>query len=163
MLYKLCTRVPPTTHQHVPLSLPLCRSPTSSTSHRYLPLPLPLATHPPLPPLPPGVESGSKLRMRGSGNAGRRGGPPGDLFVTVKVKDHPRGLRRSGGTVYSDLELDVVQAMRGCSRTVETVHGDVDLKIKAGTQPGDVLRLGGYGSAQIGRPVDKLGDHQVGW
>lgn len=59
-----------------------------------------------------GVDSGSRLRVRGEGNAGRRGGESGDLYVFISVKDHPE-LRREGTTIHSDVEISYVDAILG--------------------------------------------------
>ncbi len=54
--------------------------------------------------VPPGVDTGSRLRVRGGGNAGRRGGEPGDLYVYINVKEHPE-MRREGNNIHSDVEV----------------------------------------------------------
>lgn len=58
------------------------------------------------------MDSGSRLRVRGEGNAGRRGGEPGDLYVYISIKDHPE-LRRDGTTIHSDVEVSYVDAILG--------------------------------------------------
>lgn len=65
-----------------------------------------------------GIDNKSRLRVRGEGNAGRRGGPPGDLYVFVSVKDHPQ-LRRDGTTVHSDVEVNFVQFHLDCCGEME--------------------------------------------
>lgn len=60
-----------------------------------------------------GVDDGSRLRVRGEGNAGRRGGEPGDLYVFIGVRPHPKGLRREGTTVHSDIDISYVDAILG--------------------------------------------------
>lgn len=62
-----------------------------------------------------GVDDGSRLRVRGEGNAGRRGGEPGDLYVFIGVRPHPKGLRREGTTVHSDIDISYVDAILGTS------------------------------------------------
>ena len=59
-----------------------------------------------------GVDSGSRLRVRGEGNSGRRGGDSGDLYVYIAVKDHPE-LRREGTTIHSDVEISFADAILG--------------------------------------------------
>ncbi len=60
-----------------------------------------------------GVDAGSRLRVRGEGNVGRRGGEPGDLYVFISVKPHPAGLRREGTTIHSDVDVSYVDAILG--------------------------------------------------
>ena len=62
-----------------------------------------------------GVDDGSRLRVRGEGNAGRRGGEPGDLYVFIGVRPHPKGLRREGTTVHSDIDISYIDAILGTS------------------------------------------------
>ncbi|KAK9829535.1 hypothetical protein WJX72_006369 [[Myrmecia] bisecta] len=109
--------------------------------------------------VPAGVDSGSRLRVRGEGNAGRRGGEPGDLYVFVTVKDHPQ-LRREGITVHSDVEVSYVDAILGTTVKVPTVDGLVDLRIPAGTQPGTTLVMAKRGVPRLGS-TSVRGDHQV--
>lgn len=61
-----------------------------------------------------GVDTSSRLRVRDEGNAGRRGGPPGDLFVFIQVRSHPK-LRREGTTIHVDVQISYVDAILGCS------------------------------------------------
>jgi hypothetical protein len=60
-----------------------------------------------------GVDAGSRLRVRGEGNVGRRGGEPGDLYVFISVKPHPAGLRREGTTIHSEVDVSFVDAILG--------------------------------------------------
>lgn len=60
-----------------------------------------------------GVDAGSRLRVRGEGNVGRRGGEPGDLYVFISVKPHPAGLKREGTTIHSDVDISFVDAILG--------------------------------------------------
>jgi hypothetical protein len=61
---------------------------------------------------PAGIDNGARLRVKGEGNAGRRGAPPGDLIVFIRVKDHPE-LRREGIDIHSDIEISYVDAILG--------------------------------------------------
>ncbi len=94
--------------------------------------------------VPPGVEDGARLRVSGEGEAGIAGGPPGDLYVVMVLRDH--GLFERDGT---DLHLEVpvafVQAVLGAEIEVPTLDGKVQLQIPEGTQSGRVLRLRGKG------------------
>ncbi|KAL6754737.1 DnaJ C terminal domain-containing protein, partial [Haematococcus lacustris] len=109
--------------------------------------------------VPPGVDSGSRLRVRGEGNSGRRGGEAGDLYVYITVKDHPE-LRREGTTIHSDVEINYIDAILGTQVKVSTVDGPVELKIPAGTQPGTTLLMAKRGVPRLGNQVQR-GDHQV--
>eukprot|EP00899_Mesostigma_viride_P014524 jgi/Mesvir1/23072/Mv16069-RA.2 len=81
--------------------------------------------------VPPGVDNGSRLRVAKEGNAGRRGGPPGDLFVFISVRSDPE-LRRDGVNILSTVTISYTEAILGTTVKVTTVDGDVDLKIPAG-------------------------------
>jgi len=109
--------------------------------------------------IPAGVEDGNKLRVRGEGDAGPKGGPPGDLYIFLKVKED-RNFRREGPEVYSDTSVSFVDAILGASVKVPVVDGDVTIKVPPGTQPGQVMRLKGNGAPRLGSP-DQRGDHYV--
>ena len=109
--------------------------------------------------VPPGVDSGSRLRVRSEGNAGRRGGPPGDLYVFINVKADPE-LTRDGININSTVTVPYTDAILGTTVPVTTVDGSVDLKIPAGTQPGTVLMMAKKGVPRLGNPALR-GDHLV--
>ncbi|KAA8536453.1 hypothetical protein F0562_028931 [Nyssa sinensis] len=88
--------------------------------------------------VPAGVDSGSRLRVRSEGNAGRRGGAPGDLFVIIEVLPDPV-LKRDDTNILYSCKVSYVDAILGTTMKVPTVDGMVDLKIPAGTQPGTTL------------------------
>ncbi|GFP89759.1 chaperone protein dnaj [Phtheirospermum japonicum] len=88
--------------------------------------------------VPAGVDSGSRLRVRSEGNAGLRGGPPGDLFVIIEVLSDPV-LRRDDTNILYTCKVSYIDAILGTTMKVPTVDGMVDLKIPAGTQPGTTL------------------------
>ena len=94
--------------------------------------------------VPAGVDAGATLRLTGRGAAGPRGGPPGDLYVHVSVRPHPR-FERSGYDLVHELHLSVTQAALGVHLSFETLDGEEDLVIPAGTQTGRVFRLRGRG------------------
>lgn len=94
--------------------------------------------------VPPGVDSGTRLRLTGQGQGGMRGGPPGDLYVHIVVKRHPRFVRR-GADLESDTAVSFVRAALGGKVQVETLFGPIETDLPAGTQPGDVLRVRGHG------------------
>ena len=90
--------------------------------------------------IPAGVEEGMQLSMRGKGNAGRMGGAPGDLLITIEEKPH-EFLQRDGPNLIHDLYLNFADAALGTSVEVPTIEGKVKIKIPAGTQAGKILRL----------------------
>lgn len=108
--------------------------------------------------IPAGIEDGQQLRIPGQGNAGKRGGPAGDLFVFVSVEPDTRFVRE-GTDVRSKITIPVIDAILGTEVDVETVHGPVKLKIPAGTQPHQVMRLKSKGLPQLNS--SRLGDHFV--
>jgi len=109
--------------------------------------------------IPPGVEDGNKLRVRGEGDAGPKGGPAGDLYIFLKVKED-RNFRREGPEVYSDETISYIDAILGASIKVPVVDGEVTIKVPQGTQPGQVMRLKGNGAPRLGNPSQR-GDHYV--
>lgn len=95
--------------------------------------------------IPAGIDTGSRLRMQGEGEAGVNGGPAGDLYITIVVKPHER-FSRDGYTLICNIELDFVQAALGAEIDVPLLGGaSHKLAIPAGTQPGDVLTVKGKG------------------
>ena len=109
--------------------------------------------------IPPGVEDGNKLRVRGEGDAGPNGGPAGDLYIFLRVKEDPL-FRREGPEIYSDASISYVDAILGASVKTPVVDGEVTIKIPPGTQPGQVMRLKNNGAPRLGNP-DRRGDHYV--
>lgn len=94
--------------------------------------------------IPPGVQTGSKIRLAGQGAAGHRGGPPGDLFIETEVLPHPT-VRREGDDLYLDFPITVPEGIFGAEVPVPTFSGDVTLKIPPGSQSGQKMRLRGRG------------------
>jgi molecular chaperone DnaJ len=94
--------------------------------------------------VPAGVDPDKVLRLAGRGAVGPRGGPPGDLYVRVRVRRHPH-LERRGFDLYHELHLPVTQAALGARLPYETLQGTEELEIPAGTQTGQVFRLQGHG------------------
>ncbi|HSP72045.1 MAG TPA: J domain-containing protein, partial [Gaiellaceae bacterium] len=108
--------------------------------------------------IPPGIHDGQRIRISGEGHAGVLGGRSGDVYVLVHVKPDPRFVRE-GNDVYSTVDLTMTEAALGCTATVETLEGPVELEFDAGTQPGEVRVLRGKGMPLLqgfGR-----GDHRV--
>ena len=96
--------------------------------------------------IPPGVDSGSQLRLRHEGEPGENGGPPGDLFVMLHVGEHGF-FTREGDDLLCQIPISFVQAALGDTLTIPSLgeEEDHELKIPQGTQPGDVLRISGKG------------------
>jgi molecular chaperone DnaJ len=94
--------------------------------------------------IPAGVQDGMQLSMGGAGNAGERGGPPGDLLILVEEEKHPH-LKRSDMDVIYHLHLSFPEAVLGTSVEVPTIDGKAKIKIPAGTQSGKIFRLKGKG------------------
>ncbi len=108
--------------------------------------------------IPAGVGNGSRIRIAGQGQPGAQGGPPGDLFLTVRVRKHAT-FRREGSNIHSVVTLNIAQAVMGTTAKVETIDGLVNLRVPPGIQPGKKLRLKGKGVKKMrggGR-----GDHIV--
>ncbi|HEY1655943.1 MAG TPA: molecular chaperone DnaJ [Candidatus Tumulicola sp.] len=108
--------------------------------------------------IPAGVDDGSRIRIGGNGEAGARGGPPGDLYVYVSVAPHP-SFRRDGLDTYTDLAVSFPQAALGGVLSVPSLDGESDVQLHPGTQSGTTLRLRGRGMPSVrGSP---RGDHHV--
>jgi curved DNA-binding protein len=104
--------------------------------------------------IPPGVTDGQVLRVPGKGGSGLRGGPPGDLYLDIRVESHPL-FRAEGLDLYIDLPLAPWEAVLGTSVEMPTPAGRVTLKVPAGTHAGQKLRLTGRGMARAdGRKGD---------
>lgn len=98
--------------------------------------------------IPAGVETGSRIRLAGKGNPGIAGGRPGDLIIETEVKGHPY-YKREGDDIHLTVNVSVLEAIKGSTITVPTIHGDVTLKIPPGTQGGQKMRLKGKGVANL--------------
>eukprot|EP00529_Nitzschia_sp_RCC80_P020721 CAMPEP_0113503258 /NCGR_PEP_ID=MMETSP0014_2-20120614/34046_1 /TAXON_ID=2857 /ORGANISM="Nitzschia sp." /LENGTH=399 /DNA_ID=CAMNT_0000398209 /DNA_START=638 /DNA_END=1837 /DNA_ORIENTATION=- /assembly_acc=CAM_ASM_000159 len=109
--------------------------------------------------VPAGVENGNKLRVRGEGDAGPNGGPAGDLYIFLRVKEDDN-FRREGPEIYSEQTISYLDAILGNSVKTPVVDGEVTIKIPPGTQPGQVMRLKGNGAPRLGNPSQR-GDHYV--
>jgi len=99
--------------------------------------------------VPAGITHGQRLRMRGEGEGGALGGPPGDLYVVVHVRPHPV-FERNGDDLYRRLEVSMAQAALGRAVMVESlVDGPAELELPAGAQNGDLLRVKGLGMPRL--------------
>lgn len=99
--------------------------------------------------IPAGVETGSRLRVSGEGEAGPNGGPSGDLFVVIHVKEHDV-FERQGANLYSAVPITFAQAALGAEIQVKTLDGTEELKVPAGTQTGTVFRIKSQGMPALG-------------
>jgi len=94
--------------------------------------------------VPAGVDNGDRIRLTGEGEAGEYGGPPGDLYVQIRVKPHPI-FTREDNTLYCEVPISFTTAALGGELEVPTLDGRVSLKIPPETQTGKVLRIRGKG------------------
>jgi molecular chaperone DnaJ len=99
--------------------------------------------------IPAGVRDGSRVRLPGKGEAGRRGGPQGDLYVVTHVGESPV-FRRKGDHLEVDVPVTIVEAIRGATVEVPTLSGSKRIRVPAGTQHGSVQRLRGEGPPRLG-------------
>jgi molecular chaperone DnaJ len=102
-------------------------------------------------PIPGGVDDGTQIRLAGEGQPGINGGPTGNLYIDIKVKQH-KFFRRKGTDILLDLNVNIAQATLGAEIEVPTVDGPAKLTIPAGTQPGKVFTLRGKGSPFLRSP-----------
>jgi molecular chaperone DnaJ len=102
--------------------------------------------------IPAGVDTGSQLRLQGEGEPGEHGGPRGDLFVVIHVKQHAF-FTREGEHLLCELPISFVQAALGDTIRIPLLgdEEDYELKIPAGTQPGEVLTVSGFGMPVLQR------------
>ncbi|TMC48981.1 MAG: molecular chaperone DnaJ [Chloroflexi bacterium] len=107
--------------------------------------------------IPAGVDEDVQVRVAGEGEAGPRGGPPGDLYLAFRIQPHPTLVRRGQDLIY-ELPVSVPQAVLGDRITVPTVDSEAQVDVPAGTQDGRVLKLNGMGVPHIrsGRRGDQL-------
>jgi molecular chaperone DnaJ len=94
--------------------------------------------------VPAGVEDGTRIRFTGYGEGGMHGGPPGDLYVVLHVKEHPF-FEREGNDLHCVIPISFSQAALGAELVVPTLEGDHVLKMPDGTQSGTTLRIRGKG------------------
>ena len=112
--------------------------------------------------IPAGVSNGQRIRVKGRGGAGRNGGPPGDLFVTVRVGSHPLFDRQGKTNLTIKVPVTFVEAALGAQVKVPTLDGPVTVKVPAGTQPGKTVRVRGRGiRPPKGDPGDLLVTFEV--
>lgn len=107
--------------------------------------------------IPAGVNDGQQLRVQGLGERGLNGGPNGDLYIEINVEPHKQ-FERDGRNIYLEIPISAVDATIGTTIDVPTIHGDVAMKIPAGTQNGRQFRLKGKGvnETRTGRQGDQI-------
>ena len=98
--------------------------------------------------IPSGIDNGDRIRMNGRGQAGHMGGPPGDLYVEVRVEEHDT-FARSGSDLHALVKIDISEAALGADISIPTMNGEESLHIPAGSQPGEVFRLRGKGMPSV--------------
>jgi molecular chaperone DnaJ len=108
--------------------------------------------------IPAGVEDGNQMRLQGQGEAGYNGGPYGDLYIVFRVKKS-KTFEREGTKIFLDQPISFIQAALGDEILVKTVHGEVKLKIPAGTQSGTTFVLKGKGAPHL--RTQQMGDEEV--
>jgi molecular chaperone DnaJ len=107
--------------------------------------------------IPAGISSGQQLRIAGKGERGENGGPNGDLYIEIYVREHDKFVR-DGKDILLEIPVSAVDATLGTTVDVPTIHGDVSMKIPAGTQDGSRLRLKNKGVVDIrgGKQGDQI-------
>jgi molecular chaperone DnaJ len=108
--------------------------------------------------IPSGVDEGSQIRLSGEGEPGVRGGPSGDLYIVLEVKEHAH-FKRHGQDILYELPLSVAQAALGDRVELPTIDGPIELTVPAGTQYGKVFRLAGKGVPHV--RTQRRGDQLV--
>jgi len=106
--------------------------------------------------VPAGVDNGDRIRLAGEGEAGESGGPPGDLYVQIRVKEHAI-FQREDSNLYCEVPISFTTAALGGELEVPTLNGRVNLKVPAETQSGKMFRMRGKGVKPVrGGPVGDL-------
>lgn len=104
--------------------------------------------------IPKGVESGVKMRVSGAGDAGKNGGPTGDLYVVIYVKEHEI-FHRDGANLYLEQPISPAQATLGDSITIPTMEAETVLKLHASTQHGEILKIKNEGMPYLNSPSQR--------
>lgn len=108
--------------------------------------------------IPAGVDDGATIRMPNEGNQGQRGGPKGDVYITISVSPH-KVFKREGYNVWLDIPINFVDAALGAEIKVPTLDGEVKYKIPEGTQTGTIFRMKGKGITYLNS--DRRGDQLI--
>ncbi len=104
------------------------------------------------------MDTGSRVRVPGKGNAGLNGGPPGDLYILTDVEQHPY-FERKGDNIYVKVPITVAEAALGAKVEVPTIDGPTTIRIPPGTQSGQMLRIRGKGAPSL--RTNQRGDQYV--
>lgn len=104
--------------------------------------------------IPSGVDTGNQLRISGKGNAGKNGGPNGDLYIEFSVEEHDFYVRE-GDDIYLEVPITITEAIQGCKKEIPTIYGNVRVNIPAGSSTGEKQRLRGKG-------IDNISNHHKG-
>jgi molecular chaperone DnaJ len=108
--------------------------------------------------VPAGIADEQRIRLSGRGHAGERGGPAGDLYVLVRIREDERFLR-DGNDLLTPVDVSAPDAALGTTREIETLDGPEEIRIEPGTQPGTIINLRGRGMPSLRR--GERGDHRV--
>ena len=109
--------------------------------------------------VPEGIADGQRIRLSGRGHAGERGGPPGDLYVLVRIAADERFVR-DGDDLVTVLDVSAPHAALGATFNAPSLDGDVEVRVAAGTQPGEIIQVRGHGMPRLRRP-GRRGDLRV--
>jgi len=109
--------------------------------------------------VPAGCAEGNQLRVRGEGDKGTKGAPPGDLYIAVKVQAS-REFQREGFDIYTESSISIYDALLGTTVTVRTIDGQAEIKVPPGTQPETRMRIRSRGVPKLGKPGER-GDHYI--
>jgi len=109
--------------------------------------------------IPAGVDNGNKMRLSNEGDAGKNGGPPGDLYVVIHVKPSDY-FKRDGLNVYTKLEISPAQAVLGDEITIKTLDGEKQISVPAGHQSGNPVKIKGAGVPHLNKNTHR-GDHII--
>jgi len=110
--------------------------------------------------VPAGISEGQRIRVSGRGHAGEHGGPPGDLYVVISVREDPRFLR-DGDDLVTSVDVSAPLAALGTTVEVPTIDGAQELEVPAGTQPHAVLSVPGAGMPALRSRGHRNGDLRV--
>ena len=111
--------------------------------------------------IPAGIENGQTIKIPGHGSPGRNGGPNGDLYITFSIANHP-GIKRLGDNLYTTVDLDLYTSVLGGEITIDTLDGQVKLKVAPETQNGSKIKLKGKGFP-VYKNEGHFGDLIVTW
>ncbi|HWI21644.1 MAG TPA: molecular chaperone DnaJ [Baekduia sp.] len=100
--------------------------------------------------IPAGIDNGQRVRIAGRGHAGERGGPPGDLYVVAQIRPDSRFMR-DGDDLYVAVDVGSPHAVLGVTKTIEHFDGPLEVKVKPGSQPGDIITIRGKGMPSVRR------------